>query len=83
MTFIVGVFRSGGDSRFAFLLDAGSIWFVGVPLAFAGAFVLHLPVYWVYLLIASEEILKMVVCVFRFRSNKWINDLTRPEMIGI
>ncbi len=83
MTFIVGVFRSGGDSRFAFLLDSGSIWFIGVPLAFFGAFILGFPVYLVYLLVAGEEFLKMLVCILRFRSNKWINDLTRPEVIPV
>jgi Na+-driven multidrug efflux pump len=72
----VGVFRSGGDTRFAMALDAGSSWLVGVPLALLGAFVFKLPVYGVYLMIVSEEVIKMVIAIYRFISKKWINDVT-------
>ena len=57
----IGVFRSGGDTRFGFFLDAGTIWAVGVPLAVLGAFVFHLPVYLVYLLVMMDELTKFVV----------------------
>lgn len=76
MTLFVGIFRSGGDTRFGFLLDALGIWLVGVPAALAGAFLLHLPVYWVYLMVMSEEALKCVVALFRFFSGKWIHNVT-------
>jgi len=71
----IGIFRSGGDTRFAFLLDAVIIWVVGVPLAFYGAFVLHLPVYWVYLLVMSEELVKWSIGLWRFFSRRWIHNL--------
>jgi putative MATE family efflux protein len=71
----VGVLRSGGDTRFAFLIDIGVMWGVGVPLAFLGAFVLHLPVYWVYPLILTEELVKWTIAMARFLSRKWINNL--------
>ncbi|OGN88602.1 MAG: hypothetical protein A2Y88_03845 [Chloroflexi bacterium RBG_13_48_10] len=73
----IGILRSGGDTRFAFLLDGVIIWVVGVPLAFAGAFLFHLPVYWVYLLVMSEEIAKWVLGMYRFFSRKWIHNLTQ------
>ena len=73
----IGILRSGGDTRFAFLLDGVIIWVVGVPLAFAGAFLFHLPVYWVYLLVMSEEIAKWVLGMNRFFSRKWIHNLTQ------
>lgn len=76
MTMIVGVLRAGGDTRFAFLLDSLSIWLVGVPLAFFGAFVVGLAVHWVYLLVVAEEFVKLGFSIRRFRSRKWINDLT-------
>lgn len=72
----IGILRSGGDTRYAFLTDAIAVWLVGVPLAFLGGFVLHLPVYWVYLLVMSEELIKFIVVMRRFLSKKWINDLT-------
>ena len=59
MILYIGVIRSGGDTRFGFLMDGVVIWVVGVPLAFIGAFVFHLPVYWVYLLVMSEELGQM------------------------
>ncbi len=75
MILFIGIFRSGGDTRFALILDGVIIWVVGVPLAFAGAFIFHLPVYWVYLLAMSEEISKWLLGVYRFFSHKWIHNL--------
>jgi putative MATE family efflux protein len=76
MILFIGILRSGGDTRFAFLLDGLIIWVVGVPLAFAGAFLFQLPVYWVYLMVMSEEIAKWVLGMYRFFSRKWIHNLT-------
>jgi MATE family, multidrug efflux pump len=80
MILFIGIFRSGGDTRFALILDGVIIWVVGVPLAFAGAFIFHLPVYWVYLLQMSEEISKWLLGVYRFFSRKWIHNLA--EIVG-
>jgi putative MATE family efflux protein len=77
MILFIGIFRSGGDTRFALVLDGVIIWVVGVPLAFAGAFLFHLPVYWVYLLAMSEEISKWLLGIYRFLSRKWIHNLTK------
>lgn len=75
LLFFLGMMRSGGDTRFAYIMDAGSMWLVGVPLALVGAFVLHLPVYFVYLLVMMDEALKFFVSVWRFRSRRWIHNL--------
>ncbi len=75
MILFIGIFRSGGDTRFAFILDGVIIWVVGVPLAFAGAFLFHLPVYLVYVLQMSEEISKWTLGVYRFFSRRWIHNL--------
>ncbi|MCJ7622390.1 MAG: MATE family efflux transporter [Anaerolineaceae bacterium] len=73
----IGILRSGGDTRFAFIADAIAVWLIGIPLAFLGGFVLHLQIHWVYLLIMSEELIKFIVVMRRFLSKKWINDLTQ------
>lgn len=73
----VGILRSGGDTRFGFIVDVGAIWVIGVPMALLGAFVLRLPVYYVYLMVMTEELIKWVVCLFRFASKKWIHNLAR------
>ena len=36
---IVGVLRSGGDTRMCLFLDTSGVWCIGVPLAFLGALV--------------------------------------------
>jgi putative MATE family efflux protein len=78
MTTVVGVLRAGGDTRFGLILEGGSMWLVGVPTALLGAFVLHLPIYWVYLMIVAEELVRLVFGLWRFRSGKWIHNLTQP-----
>jgi len=74
--FFIGMMRSGGDTRFAYLMDAGAMWTIGVPLALAGAFVFRLPAHLVYLLVMIEETIKFFISVWRFRSQRWIHDLT-------
>jgi putative MATE family efflux protein len=76
-TNVVSVLRGGGDTRFGFLLDLTGVWCIGVPMAFFGAFYLHLPVYWVMALVATEEIYKLCLGIPRFLSRKWIMNLVR------
>jgi putative MATE family efflux protein len=71
----IGVLRSGGDTRFALIIELFGIWAIGVPLAYLGASILDLPVYWVYALVAVEEAYKFIISTFRFKSKKWINNL--------
>lgn len=73
---LIGILRSGGDTRFAFFIDAGGVWLIGVPLAFTGAFIFHWPVYLVYLLVMTEEIVKLGVGIWRFSSKRWVHRLT-------
>jgi Na+-driven multidrug efflux pump len=73
---IIGILRSGGDTRFSLVLDGFVIWLVGVPVTAAGAFLFHLPIHLVYALTLSEEIAKFAVGLGRYFSKKWINDLT-------
>jgi putative MATE family efflux protein len=76
MTIVVGILRAGGDTRFSLFLDGIIIWIVGVPMAYLGAFVLHLPVHLVYLCAMSEEATKWVLGIRRYLSRKWIHNLT-------
>lgn len=76
MTTVVGILRAGGDTRFSLFLDGIIIWIVGVPMAYLGASVWHLPVYLVYLCAMSEEATKWILGIHRYLSRKWINNLT-------
>jgi putative MATE family efflux protein len=75
-TIIIGILRSGGDTFFSLFIDVGGVWFVGIPMALLGAFVFKLPIYWVYAMVALEEIFKLVFGIPRVLSKKWINNLT-------
>ena len=77
MTFllIVGVFRNGGDTRTACLIDIGSVWCIGVPMVLLGGFVLHLPLFYVYLMMYAEEAVKLVMATLHFCSKKWMKNV--------
>ena len=79
MVMIVGIFRSGGDTRFSLFLDGVIIWILGVPLTMAAAFWLHLPLQWVYFCVMSEEIVKFSLGLRRYFSRRWIHNLTKTE----
>jgi putative MATE family efflux protein len=73
---IVGILRAGGDTRYSLFLDAGSVWLAGIPMGLLGAFVLHLPVYWVVVMIGlADELVKLTGGMLRFISGKWVNNL--------
>lgn len=72
---IVGLFRGGGDTRIGLLLDIGGVWVIGVPMAVLGGLALKLPIWWVYAMVSIEELVKNVLCFWRFKSKKWINNL--------
>jgi putative MATE family efflux protein len=76
MILVIGMMRSGGDTRYSLFLDGIIIWILGVPMAVLGGFILHLSVYWVYLMVMSEELTKCILGFRRYFSHKWIHDLT-------
>ena len=53
---ICGVFRSGGDAKYGFILDTIIMWGVSVPLGLIAAFVLKLPPIWVYAILCLDEL---------------------------
>lgn len=74
---IVGVLRGGGDTKFSMFLEMGSVWLVGVPLAFLGALVLNLPVYYVSILVNMEEVVKAAIGIPRIISKKWVTNVIK------
>lgn len=79
-TLIAGVFRAGGDSRFGFVCDTIDMWCYAVPLGFIAAFLLKLPVMWVYFLLCTDEFAKWPAVIRRYRSGKWLNNITRDNL---
>lgn len=74
---IVGILRGGGDAKFGVILQGIIMWLIGIPSVYVAAFVLKLPIYYVVAFCITEEILKLIFISFRFKSGKWIKDLTK------
>lgn len=79
---VVGIMRNGGDTKFSTFLDVGGIWLAGIPAVALAAFVLKLPVQWVYVATIAESLVKTSIGLHRFLSRKWIKNVTqrRPEL---
>lgn len=75
-TNIVGVLRGGGDVQPATLIDITAMWGFALPLSAVLGLVFRLNVFWVYLAIELEQVLKFFTGMHRFRSRKWIHDVT-------
>lgn len=72
---VVGVLRSGGDTKMCLFLDTSGVWCIGIPLAFLGGLVLHFPIYVVYGMVMLEEVYKTVLGYIRYRQKKWLRNL--------
>ena len=77
---IAGVFRAGGDSRFGLICDTIDMWCYAVPLGFFAAAVLKLPPMWVYFLLCTDEFVKWPWVIRRYRSKKWLKNITREDL---
>ncbi len=76
-TLIVGVFRAGGDSKIGLLFDCGSMWGGSILLGSIAAFVLHLDLRIVYVLLMSDELIKIPLSFWRYRKKIWLKNITR------
>jgi len=74
---IVGVFRNGGATRTAAIIDITSMWLVGVPLAMLGGLYFHMPLFYIYIIMMVEEIVKLAFSMPFFLSKKWIKNLVK------
>lgn len=73
--FIVAIFRSGGDTKYALFLDVTGVWLIGIPMAVLGGLILKLPVYLVYGMILIEEFYKIILGIRRYRKKKWLKNI--------
>lgn len=74
---VVGVLRSGGDTKACFFVDTSGVWAIGVTMAFFGGLYLKLPVYLVYAMIMLEQIYKTIIGYARYRQKKWLRNLAK------
>ncbi|MCK5387973.1 MAG: MATE family efflux transporter [Candidatus Izimaplasma sp.] len=73
---IVGTLRAGGDTLYSFLAEVGPLWLVGVPLAFILSIYTDLPLYLIIAIVNLEEVIKVVLLLWRFFTFKWVKNLT-------
>ncbi len=76
-TTIVGIMRGGGDTRAAFLMDALTMWLISLPVGLLAGYVFHIPAPFVQILMISDEFVKFFICIWRFKSMKWLTNVTR------
>lgn len=70
-----GVLRGGGDTKVLMVADNVFLWIASLPLGMLAAFVLHLPAFWIYFCLKSDQVLKAIWCVYRINSGKWIKKI--------
>lgn len=73
---VIGVLRSGGDTKYALGLELGCMWLVSLPLTFIAA-VNGAPIYVLVLLTYTEEVVKFIFGIPRALSKKWATNLVK------
>lgn len=76
-TMVVGVFRAGGDTKFGLFIDVTTMWGCSILLGALAAFVFKLDVTIVYMILMCDEIIKVFLTTYRFKSYIWLNNITR------
>lgn len=75
MVAVVGVLRGGGDTMFCLIMDLVAVYVIGLPLAYMGQAIWKMSLAWVFALITIQELFKFVLCLKRFLSKRWINNV--------
>ena len=70
-----GIIRSGGRTKYVMYIDIIGTWIFGVPLGFLAAFVLKLPIPYVYFILSLEECIRFAISAGVFRKQKWMQQL--------
>lgn len=75
----VGIFRAGGDTKIPFIIEIITMWAFAIPMAFFGVLVLHWRIEWIFVIVSLEEFIKMFALVPRYRSKKWMRNITEVD----
>ena len=71
-----GVLRGGGDTKVLMFADNIFLWAMALPLGALAGFVFHLPAFWIYFFLKSDQIAKTIWCVWRLKSRRWIKKIS-------
>lgn len=70
-----GIIRSGGKTKYVMWIDIIGTWMCGVPLGLLSAFVLKLPITYVYFILSMEECVRWIISVIIFKKKSWMNNI--------
>ncbi len=71
-----GVFRAGGDAKFAFLWDVVPLWAV-LAVSYVMGVVLKLDIKILFFVIIGYDFIRIIPMVTRLKKGKWINNLVK------
>ncbi|MEG1874789.1 MAG: MATE family efflux transporter [Angelakisella sp.] len=74
---MMGILRGGGDVHFVLVSDILFMWIFAIPLGALVGLKFGWPPAIVYLVLKSDEALKIIASVHRIWSGKWVKNLTR------
>lgn len=77
-----GVLRSGGQTKYIMLIDLIGTWLIGVPLGIITAYVLKLPIYYVYFILSLEEYVRVLLGVKVFKSRRWMKNIAESDFVS-
>ena len=77
-SFLMGIFRGSGDTRFALITDISCLW-SAIPIGAVAAFVFFINPVIVCGLLRLDMPMKALICLIRLKSGKWIRNVTREE----
>lgn len=76
-TMIVGIFRAGGDTKYGLIIDVAFMWGISIVIGVIAAFVFKTSVPIVYIILMSDEVIKIPFTTFRYKQYKWLKNVTR------
>ncbi|MDR0299859.1 MAG: MATE family efflux transporter [Streptococcaceae bacterium] len=75
---VVGsILAAGGETKFLLYMSLLGAWVFSVPLGYLTAFALHWPIYMVFTAITFEEMIRMGLGIWKFKSKTWLNNLVK------
>lgn len=77
---VCGIFPAGGDAKYDAISVFFASWCFALPLALLGTFVFKWHVMVVYILMCSDEIIKLPWLYQRYKKYLWLNNLTRENL---
>ena len=77
ITVVVGIFNSGGDTRFDAVSVFLSMWLFAIPLALAAKYLWNLPVLVIYFILSMDEVIRLPWVYRHYKKYKWVQNITR------